>query len=145
MVYVASDPVRGRVYFSPQSGAMYNNQLTDGVREKVLDNLLPKPRGYKLLIAIAKINEKKGSILLPDQYKALEDTASILGNVIDMGDDAYFDQSKFPTGPHCKKGDWVMFRSYSGTRFKVGDQEFRLINDDQVDAVVLRPDVIERV
>ena len=53
--------------------------------------------------------------------------------------EAYKDQDKFPNGPYCKEGDWVIFRSYSGTRFKVENQEFRIINDDTVEAVVEDP------
>jgi co-chaperonin GroES (HSP10) len=56
-----------------------------------------------------------------------------------MGSDAYKDERKFPNGPWCKEGDFVMFRSYSGTRFKVRGEEFRLINDDTVEAVVDDP------
>jgi co-chaperonin GroES (HSP10) len=54
------------------------------------------------------------------------------------------DQDKFPTGPWCNVGDWVIFRSYSGTRLKIGEQEFRLINDDTVEAVVEDPRTIDR-
>ena len=52
---------------------------------------------------------------------------------------AYSDPDKFPTGPYCKEGDFVIFRSYSGTRFKIAGKEFRLINDDTVEAVVDDP------
>jgi co-chaperonin GroES (HSP10) len=63
----------------------------------------------------------------------------MIGFVVSMGPDAYSDDKKFPTGPWCKEGDFVMFRSYSGTRFKVMGEEFRLINDDTVEAVVDDP------
>ena len=56
-----------------------------------------------------------------------------------VGPDAYKDGDKFPSGPYCKEGDFVIFRSYSGTRFKIEKQEFRLINDDTVEAVVDDP------
>ena len=55
------------------------------------------------------------------------------------------DESKFPNGPYCKEGDFVIFRSYSGTRFKIDKQEFRLINDDTVEAVVDDPRGYARV
>lgn len=112
-----------------------------------IDNLvskLPTPTGYKIIVAVAKVNDRKGNVLMPDQYTALEQTASILGHVMKVGPDAYADKAKFPTGPYCKDGDWVMFRSYSGTRFKLGEQEFRMINDDQIEAVVADPTLIER-
>jgi hypothetical protein len=73
---------------------------------------IPEPTGYKLLIQ-------------PLEVKA--------------GPDAYGDKDKFPNGPYCKEGDFVIFRSYSGTRFKIEKQEFRLINDDTVEAVVEDP------
>ena len=62
-----------------------------------------------------------------------------------MGDLAYKDPKKFPTGNWCERGDFIMMRTYSGTRFKVGDQEFRLINDDTVEAVVEDPRGVVKV
>ena len=101
---------------------------------------LPEPKGYKLLIAIPKLEEKtQGGVIIPDKLKGLEQTASIIGLVIALGEDAYKDAEKFPDGPYCKEGDFVIFRSYSGTRFKLRGEEFRLINDDTVEAVVDDP------
>ena len=108
--------------------------------EEDLKLKLPEPKGYKLLIAIPKVEEKtKSGVYMPDNTTKLEQTASIVGLVIEMGEDAYKDDQKFPNGPYCKKGDFVIFRSYSGTRFKVESEEFRLINDDTVEAVVDDP------
>ena len=59
--------------------------------------------------------------------------------VLEMGADCYNDLKRFPSGPFCKKGDWILMRSYSGTRFRVQGKEFRLINDDSVEAVVEDP------
>lgn len=106
---------------------------------------LPRPTGYKILIAVAKFEEKKGSILLPDRYVDLENTAAIMGVVLEMGQDSYTDTKRFPNGPYCKVGDWIMFKVYSGTRFKVGEHELRLINDDQVEALLPDPSVVERI
>jgi co-chaperonin GroES (HSP10) len=68
--------------------------------------------------------------------------------VLKMGSLAYRDQEKFPDGPWCKEGDFILMRAYSGTRFKVAnkeaEQEFRLINDDMVEAIVTEPRVITR-
>ena len=101
---------------------------------------LPEPKGYKLLIARPKLEEKtQGGVIIPDKLKGLEQTASIVGLVIALGDAAYKDAEKFPDGPYCKEGDFVIFRSYSGTRFKLRGEEFRLINDDTVEAVVDDP------
>ena len=68
-----------------------------------------------------------------------EEHATTVLFVLRVGPDAYKDQAKFPTGAWCKEGDFVLVRTYSGTRFKIFGKEFRLINDDQVDAVVQDP------
>jgi chaperonin GroES len=101
---------------------------------------IPEPSGYKLLIKPLEVKEKTDSgIYMPDALKNAEQTASLIGFVVKAGPDAYGDQDKFPNGPYCKEGDFVIFRSYSGTRFKIEKQEFRLINDDTVEAVVSDP------
>jgi chaperonin GroES len=101
---------------------------------------IPEPSGYKLLIKPLEVQEKTESgIYMPDALKSAEQTASVIGFVVKMGPDAYKDEGKFPNGPYCKEGDFVIFRSYSGTRFKIEKQEFRLINDDTVEAVVDDP------
>jgi co-chaperonin GroES (HSP10) len=61
-----------------------------------------------------------------------------------MGDLCYKDENKFPTGAWCQEGDWVLFRAYSGSRIKIHGREFRLINDDTVEAVVDDPRGIYR-
>lgn len=106
---------------------------------------LPRPTGYKLLILLPEVKEKTDAgVYLPDQLRKAEETASIVGFVIEMGPLAYSDQSRFPDGPWCQKGDWILFRSYSGTRFKIHGREFRLINDDTVEAVVADPRGVSR-
>ena len=101
---------------------------------------IPEPSGYKLLIKPLEVKEKTDSgIYITDTLKNAEQTASVIGFVVKAGPDAYKDTQKFPNGPYCKEGDFVIFRSYSGTRFKIEKQEFRLINDDTVEAVVDDP------
>ena len=115
----------------------------DNTKTVVEDNLqskLPEPTGYRLLIALPEIDEKtEGGAIMPDGLRRDESTASIIGFVIKSGPDAYSDKERFPNGPWCKEGDFVIFRSYSGTRFKVQGKEFRLINDDTVEGVVDDP------
>ena len=107
---------------------------------------MPQPKGYKLLISPVEVDEKtEGGVYMPDALRDAEGIASIIGFVVSMGPDAYKDEKKFPTGPWCKKGDFVIFRSYSGTRFKIHSQEFRLINDDTVEAVVEDPRGYKRI
>jgi len=106
---------------------------------------LPKPAGYSMLIALPEAEVKtEGGILLPEDAAEKEALATILGFVLKMGPDCYSDKDRFPNGPWCKEGDWVLFRSYSGTRFKVFGQEFRMITDDTVQAVVDDPQGYKR-
>lgn len=107
---------------------------------------LPKPQGYKMLIALPELEEKTdGGVFIPGATLDREQTASIVGFVIELGPLCYMDSNKFPTGAWCKQGDWVIFRAYSGTRIKVHGKEFRLINDDTVEAVVEDPRGVKRV
>lgn len=116
---------------------MYTGEKTTDER---VASKLPKPQGYKILIGVPEISEKtEGGVFMPDGLKAAEETASIIGFVMKLGPDAYKDEGKFPNGAYCKEGDFVIFRSYSGTRFKIHGKEFRLINDDTVEAVVEDP------
>lgn len=108
------------------------------------DVVLPSPVGYKILIAIPKMDEKIGSIITPEKWRNQEESASIVGCVISIGPDAYLDTDKYPNGPWCQVGDWVLFRAYSGTRLKVEGQEYRLINDDTVEGTVDDPRKVNR-
>ena len=112
-----------------------------------LDAQLPVPVGYKVLVALPQIEETfDGTDLLKtDTTKSQEYVMSIIGLVMDMGEQAYNDAERFPTGPWCKQGDYVMFRANSGTRFRVGGTEYRLMNDDSIEAVVPDPTGISRV
>jgi co-chaperonin GroES (HSP10) len=109
-------------------------------KEEKLAQQLPTPTGYKILIGLPKIEDKYDSGILKADNVIRDDTvATVVGFVLDLGPDAYQDKAKFPNGPYCKKGDFVLLRTYSGTRFKIHGVEFRLINDDTVDAVVSDP------
>ncbi len=118
----------------------------EAVAQEELDALIPKPVGYRVLVALPNVEETydggivKAAKTLRDEY-----ILSTIGLVLDMGEQAYADKSRFPTGPWCKQGDYVMFRANTGTRFKVGKQEYRLMNDDSIEAVVDDPSVISRV
>lgn len=110
------------------------------IEDEALKAKLPEPVGYKILIAVPELNEKTdGGVYMPDSLKQAEETASIIGYVLKVGSVAYSDPERFPSGPWCKEGDFIIFRSYSGTRFKVMGKEFRIINDDTVEAVVEDP------
>ena len=107
---------------------------------------LPEPSGYKLLIALPEVDEKtEGGIIKAQATRQLEEVGSIVGFVMKLGPDAYQDKEKFPNGPYCKEGDFILMRSYSGTRFSIHEREFRLINDDSVEAIVDDPRGIRKV
>ena len=106
---------------------------------------LPEPVGYRILIAMPEVDEKTdGGIVKASSTIRDEEVSNICGYVLKLGPDAYVDKSRFPNGPYCKKGDWVVFRAYSGTRLKIYGKEFRLINDDTVEAVVEDPTGVVR-
>jgi co-chaperonin GroES (HSP10) len=107
---------------------------------------LPKPTGYKLLCVIPAADDKfeNSTIVKADVVKRNEEIGTTVLFVLAMGPDAYKDEKKFPNGPYCKTGDFVLTRTYSGTRFKIAGQEFRLLNDDQVEAVVEDPRGVTR-
>ena len=94
---------------------------------------LPKPVGWRILVLPFKADKKtKGGIILTD--KTMEDsqlTASV-ACVLAVGDDAYQDKEKFPNGPWCKQGDWVVFGRYAGSRIRIDGGEVRLLNDDEI-------------
>tara|TARA_R110000824_G_C15189844_1_gene674609 strand:- start:1473 stop:1847 length:375 start_codon:yes stop_codon:yes gene_type:complete len=101
---------------------------------------LPEPSGFRLLIALPEVEETtKGGLYIPDERRDAESVASIVGFVLGLGPDAYADKDRFPNGPWCKEGDWIVMRAYSGTRLRIHGKEFRIINDDSVEAVVDDP------
>jgi co-chaperonin GroES (HSP10) len=109
-------------------------------RIESLERKLPKPTGYKLLIGLPRQEEKtKGGIIKAKQTLHREEVGSICGLVLEMGPDAYVDKGRFPNGPYCERGDWIVMRAYSGTRFQIDGSEYRLINDDSVEGVVADP------
>lgn len=116
------------------------------ISEQEFEAQLPKPVGYRLLIALPQVSEtyEGTKVLRTDKERDREHIMSIIGLVVDMGDQCYSDPDRFPTGAWCKPGDYVMFRMNSGTRFRMGDTEYRLMNDDSIEAVVADPRGIQR-
>lgn len=106
---------------------------------------LPDPVTYHLLCALPEIEEKYDSGLVKaGQTVHFEEVTSPVLFVIKMGPDAYADKTRFPSGPSCKVGDFVLVRPNTGTRVKIHGKEFRVINDDSVEAVVQDPRGISR-
>ena len=107
--------------------------------------LLPEPKGYRILCAVPHVEEEyDGGIIKAEDTKRVEEQTTVVLFVIKMGDLCYTDKDRFPTGPWCKEGDFVLTRPYSGTRVVIHGREFRIINDDTVEAVVDDPSGIRR-
>jgi len=116
--------------------------------EETKATALPTPTGYKILCIVPPVDEK----IAGTELDLVRDTASMRQEehattvlfVMRLGPDAYKDTTKFPSGPWCKEGDFVLVRTYTGTRMKIFGKEFRVIYDDQVECVVQDPRGITR-
>ena len=106
---------------------------------------LPKPSGYRILCAIPEAEKEYDSgILKSDETMRHDELLTTVLFVVDMGPDCYKDATRFPTGPWCQQGDFVLTRPNAGTRLVIHGREFRIINDDSVEAVVQDPRGITR-
>ena len=114
--------------------------------DEELEAQLPVPVGYHILIAMPEIEDtyEDTEILKTVSTKHHETILSIIGLVLDMGEQAYSDEDRFPSGAWCDVGDYVMFRANSGTRFTIDGKEYRLMNDDSIEAIVNDPRGISR-
>ncbi len=106
---------------------------------------LPEPRGYRILCAIPEADKEFDSGLIKaDETIRNDEILSTVLFVVKMGADCYKDPNRFPTGAWCKEGDFILVRPNAGTRLVIHDREFRIINDDSVEAVVQDPRGIKR-
>lgn len=106
---------------------------------------LPDPSGYRLLCAIPEVGSKfESGILKADITIEHEELLTTVLFVMKLGPDCYKDENRFPSGPWCKEGDFILVRPHAGTRVKIHGREFRIINDDAVEAVVDDPRGISR-
>jgi co-chaperonin GroES (HSP10) len=119
----------------------------EGIADGEKATYLPQPQGYKILCALPEVDKTYGEsgIVRPDSYIERDKHATVLLFVLAVGPTAYKDENKFSTGPWCKVGDFILVHTYVGTRFQVFGKEMRLINDDQVEAVVVDPRGISRI
>lgn len=107
---------------------------------------VPDPVTFHLLCILPEANEEyEGGLLKSSQTMHFEELLSPVLFVAKMGPDAFKDEKRFPSGPSCKVGDFVLVRPNTGTRMKIHGREFRLINDDSVEAVVQDPRGVQRV
>jgi len=106
---------------------------------------LPKPSGYKILCAIPEQEkEYESGLIKADETIRHDELLTTVLFVVDLGPDCYADKTKFPSGPWCKKGDFVLTRPNAGTRLVIHGREFRMIYDDNVEATVEDPRGIKR-
>jgi hypothetical protein len=129
---------------NPQIIGMYRPDASAEEKAKQL----PKPAGYRILCAIPEIDKEfedsEIGLVKADETIRMEETLTTVLFVVDLGPDCYKDEKRFPSGPWCKKGDFILVKPYSGSRLVIHGREFRLINDDSVEGVVDDPRGIKR-
>lgn len=127
---------------NPQVVGAYNFTATAEEKGKQL----PKPSGYRILCAIPEVEKEyeDSGLIKADETIRNEETLTTVLFVVDMGPDCYKDEKRFPTGPWCTKGDFVLVRPHAGSRLVIHGREFRIINDDSVEGVVDDPRGIKR-
>jgi len=106
---------------------------------------LPRPAGYKILCALPEVEKEfDHGLLKADETIMIEETLATVLFVVALGPDCYKDPKRFPSGPWCKEGDFVLVRPNAGQRLVIHGREFRMINDDTVDGTVDDPRGIRR-
>lgn len=126
---------------NPQVVGKYDFDATDDEKAKQL----PEPVGYRILCAVPEIEkEYDNGLIKTDETIRNEETLTTVLFVVKLGPDCYRDQKRFPTGPWCKQGDFVLIRPFTGSRLVIHGREFRIINDDSVEGVVQDPRGIKR-
>ena len=108
-----------------------------------LQEKLPVPTGYRILmLPFVPGKVTRGGIHMAKQTVDKERLATVVGYVVKLGPDAYKDDRKFPEGPWCQEGDWVIFGRYAGARIQIEGGDLRLLNDDEILAVIDNPEDI---
>ena len=103
---------------------------------------LPKPTGWRMIVLPFKMPDKsKGGLYFGQETLEKQQVASTCGLVLAQGPHCY-DKEKFPEGPWCKVGDWVIFARYAGSRIQIDGGEVRILNDDEVLATIANPEDI---
>lgn len=114
----------------------------ESINKSVLDRI-PRPTGWRIVLLPYRGAQKtKGGIVLADQTIERNQLTTVCAYVLRVGNLAYADQSKFPNGPWCKEGDWVIFGRYAGARLGIDGGEIRILNDDEILAVINDPEDI---
>lgn len=108
--------------------------------ESVVMDRIPHPTGWRIAILPYRGTEKsKGGIVLAEETQKRTQLATTCGYVLKMGDLAFSDESKFPHGPWCKEGDWIIFGRYAGSRISIDGGEIRILNDDEIIGILNDP------
>ena len=140
IVSISGDPIKSKITTTKDG-----KKITGDEAIAKLTTQLPDVKGYRILCIVPEAEETyAGNIVKSDAVKKLEEGATVCLFVMQLGDLAYQDDARFPTGAWCKEGDFVITRAYAGTRIKIHGKEFRIINDDTVEAVVDDPRGYER-
>jgi co-chaperonin GroES (HSP10) len=125
----------------PQIVGAVNFEATEAEKAKQL----PDPSGYRILCAIPEVEEAfESGILKSDETRRHDELLTTVLFVVALGPDCYKDKERFSSGPWCKEGDFILVRPNAGTRVVIHGREFRIINDDSVEAVVQDPRGISR-
>lgn len=107
---------------------------------------IPNPATYHLLCMLPEAKEEyEGGLLKASQTMQYEELLSPVLFVAKIGPDAFKDEKRFPSGPSCEVGDFIIVRPNTGTRMKIHGTEWRIINDDSVEAVIDDPRGVQRV
>ena len=105
--------------------------------------VLPKPVSYRILVRPYQPSKKtKGGLYLTEKTLETQQMTTVVGLVVKMGDLCYVDKEKFPTGPWCKEGQFVVYGRYTGARFKTKYGEHRILNDDEIIGTINKPEDI---
>jgi co-chaperonin GroES (HSP10) len=123
-----------------------DNLRPENMDQSVIDRI-PKPTGWRIVVLPFRPPKKtKSGIVLAEAAVERQQIATVCGYVVATGPLAYADTDKFPEGPWCKKGDWIIFGRYAGARISIDGGEIRILNDDEVLATIADPeDVVHMV
>jgi co-chaperonin GroES (HSP10) len=142
-LFLATDPKNPRVIGTIEKAyrekAEHEATLADKARQ------LPVPKTFHVLCAVPEVDDAyESGIVKADKTRQYEELMTAVLFVVSMGPDAYADKTRFPNGPSCAVGDFVLVRPNTGTRLKIHGREFRIISDDSVQATVQDPRGIAR-
>ena len=126
---------------NPQVVGMYRPEAT--AEEKATQ--LPRPSGWKILCAIPEVErEYESGLVKADETLRVEEALTTVLFVVALGPDCYTDKTRYPSGPWCQKGDFILVRPNAGSRLVIHGKEFRMIKEDSVEGVVDDPRGIKR-